>query len=93
MTWHVGDVTKAQVTFTLNGSAADPTTVTLTVTDPAGTATAYTYADAQITRSGAGVFYRNCSLTSAGSWHFRMVGTGAVAAVADGSLFVKPART
>ena len=42
-------------TFTVSGVAIDPTTISLVITTPAGTATTYTYALGEITRSSAGV--------------------------------------
>ena len=42
----VGDTVTLTNTFKVSGTATDPTTISLVVTDPAGTATTYTYAAA-----------------------------------------------
>jgi hypothetical protein len=67
----------------------DPTTVTLVVTDPQGTATTYTYAGAQITHTGAGAFAKDISCTLAGEWSYVWTGTGAVSDVNHGSFTVQ----
>lgn len=64
-------------TFSVNGTATDPTTISLTITDPAGTATTYTYAAAQITRTSAGIYTKDIACTLAGTWLYLWVGTGA----------------
>ena len=58
---------------------ADPTTVTLELTTPAGTTTTYTYAGAGIIKSSTGVYYRDVTWTEAGEWRAKWAGTGAVA--------------
>ena len=71
------------------GTAADPTTVTLNVREPDGTVTSYTYALAEITRAGAGDYYKVITLDAAGIWSWEFVGTGAVAAATSGSFRVR----
>jgi hypothetical protein len=63
-------------TFKVNGTATDPTTITLTVTTPSGTATSYTYAASEITRTSAGVYTKDVACTEAGTWLYLWVGTG-----------------
>lgn len=77
--------------FSVAGTATDPDTVTLVVTDPAGTATTYTYAGATITKSSTGVYTKDIPCTSAGLWTYVWVGTGAASDVAPGSWFVEKA--
>jgi len=63
-------------TFTVDGVATDPTTVSLTVVDPAGTSTTYTYAAAAITRTSAGLYTKDVACTLAGRWQAVWTGTG-----------------
>ncbi len=59
-------------------SLTDPTTVTLQVTDPAGTAVLYTYAEDELVRESVGVYYKDHQFTSAGSWSYKWIATGTV---------------
>lgn len=77
-------------TFQVAGVNADPTTVSLTVTDPDGTATTYTYALAEITRSSAGVYTKDIPCTTAGVWLYLWVGTGAASDAQAGTWTVQP---
>ncbi len=63
-------------TFTVSDVATDPTTVTLTLTSPSGTATDYTYALAEITKSATGIYYKDVTCSAAGEWTYKWVGTG-----------------
>ena len=80
----VGDTVTLTNTFAVAGTATDPTAVTLVVTDPAGTATTYTYALAEITKSATGVYTKNITADSAGRWSYRWTGTGTAADVESG---------
>jgi len=72
-------------TFSVNGVATDPTTISLTVTDPAGTATPYTYAASQITRSSAGVYTKDLACSADGLWQYVWTGTGTASDVTAGT--------
>lgn len=63
-------------TFSVAGTPTDPTTVTLTVTDPEGTETPYT--GVELTNSAVGVYSRNVVCDKAGEWTYEWVGTGDV---------------
>jgi hypothetical protein len=78
-------------TFTVGGVPTDPTTVSLTITDPAGTATTYTYAAAQITKTSTGAYTKDIPCTTAGAWTYTWTGTGAASDVATGIWHVEPA--
>lgn len=78
-------------TFRVNGTATDPTTVTLAVTDPSGTTSTYTYAAAEITKSSTGVYTKDIACTSVGTWAFRWIGTGTASDVEAGTWEVKAA--
>jgi hypothetical protein len=85
----VGDTVTLSNTFAVSGTATDPTTVSLVVTDPAGTATTYTYAGATITKSSTGVYTKNITASTAGVWLYTWTGTGTAADVQDGSFTVR----
>ena len=72
-------------TFSVSDVATDPTTVTLVVTDPTGTATTYQYALAEITKSGTGVYTKDVACTAAGTWQYVWIGTGAASDVVAGT--------
>lgn len=72
------------------GTAADPTTITLTVTAPDGTDDTYTYAAGQVTKASTGVYVRAIVLDLAGTWTYRWAGEGAVEQVFDGFLVADP---
>ena len=68
---------------------ADPTAVTLKVKNPAGTTTTYTYALTTVTRDSLGVFSKQVTLDSVGTWRSRWEATGAVIAAQEGALTVR----
>ena len=76
-------------TFTVNGTATDPTAVSLVVTDPTGTATTYTYAASQITKTATGVYTKDVPCPTAGVWSYVWVGTGAASDVTAGTWTVQ----
>lgn len=76
-------------TFTVSGTPTDPTTISLVITDPTGTATTYTYAAAQITRSGTGVYTKDIPCSAAGVWTYVWIGTGAASDVTAGTWTVQ----
>lgn len=87
----VGTRAVATVTFTDDtGDLADPTAVIGTVRNPnTGVDTVSTYGvDAALTRTSLGVFKLEFDLIAEGRWHFRVAGTGAVAAAVEGSVVV-----
>lgn len=70
-------------TFSVNGVATNPTTVTLVVTDPTGDATTYSTGD--LTNSSTGVWTKNIPCTEAGLWTYVWTGTGTASDVQPGS--------
>lgn len=92
-TYDVGDQVRLTATLTdLSGTATDPTAVTLTVRKPDQTATDYTYAAGQVTRSGTGVYYRDVDIDQAGEWNYRFAGTGALVVAEEGRFYVRQRR-
>lgn len=79
---HASELATVSNTFTVDGAATDPTTISLIVTDPDGDATTYTYADEQITKVSTGVYRKDISCATAGRWQAVWVGTGAASDVA-----------
>ncbi len=88
----VGDTVTLSNTFKVAGTATDPTTVTLVVTDPAGTATTYTYAGSTITKTATGVYTKNITAGTAGMWSYTWTGTGTAADVESSSFDVHAAQ-
>ena len=84
----VGDTVTLTNTFKVAGTATDPTTVSLVVTDPAGTATTYTYAGATITKTSTGLYAKNITASATGIWSYTWTGTGTAADVENGSFDV-----
>lgn len=74
-------------TFKVNGVATDPTTVTVTVTDPLGASTSYTW-PGTVNRSGPGAFWAEVATPTPGEWSFTWTGTGTVKDVEHGSFTV-----
>lgn len=72
-------------TFAVADVNTDPTTVTLVITDPTGTATSYTYAAGEITKDATGVYHKDLACSAAGVWQYVWVGTGAASDVQAGT--------
>ena len=78
-TYDLGDLVKVSATFTDadTGLAADPTTVKLSVKDPAGIVTPYVYlTDAEIVRDGVGLYHANLDVDQSGKWYARWFSEG-----------------
>jgi len=86
----LNSVVRITATFAVSGSATDPTAITMKVKNPAGTVATYTYALSEITKSATGIYYKDVSVTSSGTWYYSMTGTGTCAAAAEGKVFVRP---
>lgn len=87
MGFYVGSTVRITGTFTnAAGVATNPTTTTITVEKPDGTDTAYT--GGQLTNPATGTLYVDIVPDAAGRWDYRIVGTGAVAAVWQGAFVV-----
>lgn len=76
------ELARVSNTFQVNSVATDPTTVSLTVVDPDGTATTYTY-PADIAKDSTGAYHKDidCSSIQRGIWQAVWVGTGAASDV------------
>jgi hypothetical protein len=71
-------------TFSVNGTATDPTTISLTITSPTGVVNTYTFAAAEITKSATGVYTKDIACTEADDWTYLWTGTGAASDVVAG---------
>jgi hypothetical protein len=80
----------------LAGTPTDPTAVTLVVQRPDGSQLSYGWpdagADGPLTRESAGRFYVDVAIDQSGTWRFRLAGTGAVTAAAEGTVWVQARR-
>lgn len=91
---NTNEIAQLTVTFTSSGSPANPTTVSLVVTDPSGTQTTYTTSNG-ITQSGMGIYTAAITCLPAltgvdGLWSYVWIGTGAVSDVQPGTWRVLP---
>lgn len=84
--YHQGDTLRLQCSFTVSDTLTDPSTITLKTLDPAGTTSTYTYALAEVTKSGTGVYYKDVNFDKEGTWYWKWIGTGTVAAVDEGKV-------
>jgi hypothetical protein len=89
----VGDVPAIKTVFTdANGTAIDPTTITLYLKPPSGAVGTYTY-PADVTKLSAGTYSYNGTATAAGYWSVRWVGAGAAVAAEQSIYFVRSVNT
>ena len=87
--YDLNDTVSPTCTFTVSDVNTDPTTISLTVREPDGTTTTYTYAGATITKTSTGVYTKNITLAKRGVWLFQWAGTGACQASAEGTVTVR----
>ena len=92
-TYAAGTTARISVSFAVDGVLTDPGTVSLTVTDPTGTATEYTYAGATVTKSATGEYYKDLVVSIVGSWTYLWVGTAPVATTQSGGFIVQSSTT
>jgi hypothetical protein len=77
-------------TFKVNGTATDPTAVTLTVTSPSNVVTTYTWpSPATLTHGTAGVFSKDVACNEAGEWQYLWEGTTAASDAEAGTWTVQ----
>lgn len=71
------ELARVSNTFQVASVVTDPTAVSLTIVDPDGTSTTYTY-PADIAKDSTGVYHKDvdCSATNRGIWQAVWVGTG-----------------
>jgi hypothetical protein len=76
-------------TFQVAGVNTDPTAISLTVTDPTGAATTYTFAASEITRTAAGIYTKDIASSIAGTWTYQWDGTAAASDTVVGTWHVE----
>lgn len=88
--YDTGDIARIEATFQLDGAMVDPTTLVLEVTVPDGSTTTYTYGSgSEIQRLDTGRYRSDLACSTAGSWRYRWVASGNVAAVVHGEFLVR----
>jgi hypothetical protein len=76
-------------TFTLTGTATDPTTVTCYFKDPTGALTTYVYGtNSQLVRDSTGAYHVDIFANIAGNWWYRFEGTGTVVSASEAEFIV-----
>ena len=98
-TYTKGERIRLEAGFSVNGEAADPSTITLRIRKASGT---YSYSgddieqeiDETASPSGpiAGSYQREVTLDVSGEWFYRWEGTGLVETAEEKRLFVRPSR-
>lgn len=74
----------------ITAAPADPSVVTFSLLAPDLTVTTYTYlATADIVKVSTGVYFLDFVLPASGRWSYRWQGTGTIAAVFEGSMYVE----
>ena len=77
-----GQAYRLQTTVQTNSTNVTPTTITLSLIDPAGTTTAYT--SSQLTNSSTGVYYYDHTIALEGMHYYKWVTTGTGAGADSG---------
>lgn len=92
--YDVGDEVRVTGTFTdADGNVQDPTALTFKFTDPSGNTVTYTYGtDAELVKSGTGVYYVDIDIDESGTWWFRFAATGAGRAADEAYFLVEESR-
>ncbi len=91
----IGDELRINMTWSVGGVPTDPTTVTLRVRKPDGTATDYPYSPSSgiIVHDSAGVYHAPLIPDASGLWRLKSTGTGAAAGVKQVTFYVQEDRT
>ena len=78
----------------INGTAADPSAIMLTVLSPSGVTSSYTYGSSPdtIDKASVGNYYADVLADESGDWYYKWEGTGLNSAVDEGQFMVSPDR-
>lgn len=83
------DIDTATPFTTKAGTPFDPTTVTFSVIDPAGTQTDYVYGtDSEVTKNGTGDYTCSIDVDTPGTWLYRIFGDSTGNRGADEGYFI-----
>ena len=87
-TYTVGAEVRVSATFRdSTGTLADPTDLTGEYEDPSGTIT-----QATPVKDGTGLYHFDIDVEASGTWYYRLAGTAAVKAAAEGAFVVGISR-
>ena len=89
MPYQPGDTVRLSTTFTVGGTLTDPSTVALSVRNPAGTTASETYNPGNIVRDSVGAFHLDYVASTAGIYSWKWTGTGAAAGIDEGTFTVE----
>jgi hypothetical protein len=90
-TYDVGDRPKITGQFYREGELVDPDSVAATVRDPAGMVTTLEVGTG-LERVSVGTYSFTIDITASGTWFYRLAGSGAHQAAAEGAFRVRPSR-
>ncbi|MFO7181654.1 MAG: hypothetical protein DIU78_023330 [Pseudomonadota bacterium] len=87
----IGDRVRIENEFAdADGNAVDPSVVRIKIRAPDGTENTYTHGTHSIVeKTSTGSYRFELTLSAAGSWHYRWVGTGAYVAASEGFIRVR----
>lgn len=90
-TYDIGDKPEFGVTVTdRNGTAGDPDTLTFTIKDPSANVESYVYGtDAEVVKTGTGVYYVQYELDEVGAWYYEWDASGTLDVAEQGSFDVR----
>lgn len=91
LTYDKGDVLRVQGVYTNSfGVAIDPSVPMVSIINPSGITTTYTYpTDAALVRLSQGTYYTDVRFTASGKWSVRMHSSGTGEAAEEREYFVK----
>lgn len=82
--YKLGQKVRCKVSFKVNGTLTDPTTVTAKIKAPSGNVSTYVYGtDAELVRESTGVYHVDVVTDEKRQWYFRFEGTGTCTAVEE----------
>lgn len=91
MTLEIGESERLEAEFAdVDGVAADPSQVVLTITAPSGTVTTITSPNALLHNPSVGYWYYDVVTTESGVWTYRFEGTSGILAGTTGTFTVEP---
>ena len=91
--YDIGDLARITAAFTdgTSGAAIDPTAVSLTYKDPAGTLKTLVYGtDNALVKDSTGNYHADINVTLNGTWTYRWFSTGTGQAASEGTFQVRP---
>jgi uncharacterized protein YfaS (alpha-2-macroglobulin family) len=88
-TYVIGQCVRVTASFTSSNTPTDPTMVTFLIKTPAGVVSSYVYGvDTAPVKDGVGVYHMDVFPNAAGTWTYRVEGTGTAAAALESSFSV-----